>query len=51
MGLLLQIIGVVCAIISLVLSVHAIIEKEPANLAVPFLLIGIALVSIGRKMH
>ena len=51
MGLLLQIIGVLCVITSLIWSICAIIAKGTTNISVVFLIVGLALIGIGRKLH
>lgn len=51
MGVALQIIGVLFIIAALVFGIIAIINKSSATLTVALLVIGGALVRIGRKMN
>jgi len=51
MGLLLQIIGAITAIISLTISVVAIINDTQNSLAVVLVLISVLLIRLGRKIY
>lgn len=51
MGLALQIIGVIATIVSLILSIVGIVTGSGATSGLMLLMIGIALVRLGRIMY
>lgn len=50
MGLILQILGLISVLTSLVLSIVTLVTGNSSVLTVPFLIVGILLISIGRKI-
>lgn len=50
MGVLIQLIGLVCVLISLVWNIYNIVQGISAPIALAFLVLGIILVKVGRKM-
>lgn len=51
MGVALQILGVLFLIAALIFGIIAIVNKSSATLTVVLLVVGGALIRIGRKMH
>lgn len=51
MGLLLQLIGLVCVIGSLIWNIYNIVKGFSAGIAIALLVVGIILINIGRKLH
>lgn len=50
MGLFMQLLGVVCVVISLIISIVAIAKGNSSNLTVIFLMVGLLLIGVGRKL-
>jgi len=50
MGLILQILGLISVLASLVLSIIVLVSGVPSAFSVPLLIVGILLISIGRKI-
>ncbi len=50
MGLVLQLLGVVCVVISLIISIVAIVKGNSSNLTIVFLVVGLLLIGAGRKL-
>lgn len=51
MGLLIQLIGLVCVLISLVWNIYNIAQGTPASVALAFFVVGMILIQLGRKLR